>query len=80
MLGQMQPWPLLIQKIIDFAGVQHGAQEVVSRLVEGPIHRETFSELRLRSLKVAQRLARDGIKLGDRVATLAWNTHRHLEA
>ena len=79
MLGQMQDWPLLIHKIIDFAGAQHGAQEVVSRLVEGPIHRTNYRELRARALKVAQRLARDGIKLGDRVATLAWNTHRHLE-
>ncbi len=79
MLGQMQDWPLLIHKIIDFAGIQHGQQEVVSRLVEGPIHRTNYRDLRARSLKVAQRLARDGIKLGDRVATLAWNTHRHLE-
>jgi fatty-acyl-CoA synthase len=79
MLGQMQEWPLLIHKIIDFAGRQHGAQEVVSRLVEGPIHRINYNDLRLRSLKVAKRLARDGVKLGDRVATLAWNTSRHLE-
>jgi fatty-acyl-CoA synthase len=76
----MQDWPLLIHKIIDFAGIQHGGQEVVSRLVEGPIHRIGYRDLRGRALKVAQRLARDGIKLGDRVATLAWNTHRHLEA
>jgi fatty-acyl-CoA synthase len=79
MLGQMQDWPLLIHKIIDFAATQHGAQEIVSRLVEGPIHRTNYRDLRARSLKVAQRLQRDGIKLGDRVATLAWNTHRHLE-
>ena len=80
MLGQMQEWPLLIHKIIDFAGVQHGGREVVSRLVEGPIHRIAYRDLRTRALKLAQRLARDGIRLGDRVATLAWNTHRHLEA
>jgi len=80
MLGQMQDWPLLIHKIIDFAGTQHGDQEVVSRLVEGPIHRIGYRDLRTRSVKLAQRLARDGVKLGDRVATLAWNTHRHLEA
>jgi acyl-CoA synthetase (AMP-forming)/AMP-acid ligase II len=80
MLGQMQEWPLLIHKIIDFASSQHGDREVVSRLVEGPIHRIGYRDLRTRSLKLAQRLARDGIKLGDRVATLAWNTHRHLEA
>ena len=79
MLGLMQDWPLLIHKIIDFAAIQHGNQEVVSRLVEGPIHRESFRELHGRSLKVAQRLAAQGVKLGDRVATLAWNTHRHLE-
>ncbi|HXT08027.1 MAG TPA: long-chain-fatty-acid--CoA ligase [Roseiarcus sp.] len=79
MLGQMQDWPLVIHKIIDFAGVQHGDQEVVSRLVEGPIHRIGYRDLRARALKVAQRLARDGVKLGDRVATLAWNTSRHLE-
>ncbi len=80
MLGQMQEWPLLIHKIIDFAGKQHGRQEVVSRLVEGPIHRTNYREMRARALQAAQRLARDGIKLGDRVATLAWNTHRHLES
>src|SRR5579875_1271217 len=79
MLGQMQDWPLLIPKIIDYAAMQHGAQEVVSRLVEGPIHRTTYRDRRARALKVSQRLARDGIRLGDRVATLAWNTHRHLE-
>lgn len=79
MLGLMQDWPLLIHKIVDFAAIQHGGQEVVSRLVEGPIHRETYREMRGRSLKVAQRLAAEGVKLGDRVATLAWNTHRHLE-
>ena len=79
MLGQMQDWPLLIHKIIDFAGKQHALQEVVSRMCEGPIHRTNYGELRARSLKVAQRLARDGVMLGDRVATLAWNTGRHLE-
>ena len=79
MLGQMQEWPLLIHKIADFAAVQHGGQEIVSRLVEGYIHRETYADMRSRALKVAQRLAREGVGLGDRVATLAWNTHRHLE-
>ncbi len=79
MLGQMQEWPLLIHKIIDAAGRQHGSREVVTRLVEGPLHRTTYREIHGRTLRVAQRLARDGIKLGDRVATLAWNGHRHLE-
>jgi len=55
MLGLMQDWPLLIQKIIDFAALQHPRREVVSRLVEGPIHRTNYSELRGRALKVASR-------------------------
>ena len=79
MLGQMQDWPLLLHKVIDFAAAQHAGQEVVSRSIEGPIHRITYRELRGRSLRVAQRLAAEGVSLGDRVATLAWNTARHLE-
>jgi acyl-CoA synthetase (AMP-forming)/AMP-acid ligase II len=79
MLGLMQEWPLRIHKIIDFAAIQHPTREIVSRLVEGPIHRTNYRALRARSLKVAQRLAADGMRLGDRIATLAWNGHRHLE-
>src|SRR6266850_5806584 len=79
MLGLMQDWPLLCHRIIDHAAIQHGNREVVSRSIEGPIHRTTYSAVRARSLKVAQRLEKGGIKLGDRVATLAWNTWRHLE-
>ena len=52
---------------------------VVSRSIEGPIHTTNYAEVRRRALKVAQRLEKDGIKLGDRVATMAWNTWRHLE-
>jgi len=80
MLGLMQEWPLLIHKIIDFAAIQHPNREVVTRLVEGPIHRTNYRGVRARALQVAQRLEREGVKLGDRVATLAWNGHRHLEA
>ena len=54
--------------------------QVITRSVEGPIHTTTYAEIRARALKVAQRLDRDGVRLGDRVATLAWNTWRHLEA
>jgi fatty-acyl-CoA synthase len=79
MLGLMQDWPLLCHKIIDHAAIQHGEREVVSRSIEGPIHRTNYREIRARSLKVAQALQRDGYKLGDRIATLAWNTWRHLE-
>ena len=80
MLGLMQDWPLLCHRIIDHAALQHGAREVVSRSVEGPLHRTNYTQVRARAKKVAQRLAKDGIKLGDRVATLAWNTWRHLES
>ena len=80
MLGLMQEWPLLCHKILDHAGIQHPHREVVSRSVEGPIVRTTYAEVRLRALKLAQRLERDGFGPGDRIATLAWNTARHIEA
>src|SRR3979411_1258731 len=80
MLGLMQDWPLLCHRIIEHAAAIHGNQEIVTRSVEGPIHRTNYSKIRDRALKVSQSLDRDGIKLGDRVATIAWNTWRHLEA
>ncbi|MEO5322095.1 long-chain-fatty-acid--CoA ligase [Mesorhizobium sp. CC13] len=80
MLGLMQEWPLLCHKILDHAALQHPHREVVSRSVEGPIVRTNYAELRKRALKVAQRLERDGFKVGDRIATLAWNSARHMEA
>jgi fatty-acyl-CoA synthase len=80
MLGLMQDWPLLCHRIIDHAAIYHGQRPVISRSVEGPIHATDYASVRTRALKVAQRLDRDGVKLGDRVATLAWNTWRHLEA
>jgi fatty-acyl-CoA synthase len=79
MLGLMQDWPLLCHRIIDHAAIQHGKREIVSRSVEGPLHRTTYAQARLRALKVAQRLRREGIVAGDRIATVAWNTWRHLE-
>jgi len=80
MLGLMQQWPLLCHKILDHAAIQHGRREVVSRSVEGPIVRTTYGEIRSRALRIAQKLERDGYREGDRIATLAWNTGRHLEA
>ena len=80
MRGLMQDWPLLCNRMIDHAAAVHGDREVVTRSVEGPIVRTNYREIRARALKVAQRLERDGIKLGDRVATLGWNTWRHLES
>jgi fatty-acyl-CoA synthase len=80
MLGLMQEWPLLCPKIIDHAARQHGSREIVSRSIEGPIVRTTYGELRARALRIAQRLEREGYQRGDRIATLAWNTARHVEA
>lgn len=80
MLGLMQDWPLLLHRIIDHAAIQHGTREVVSRAVEdGTLRRRSYREIRSRALRVAKRLDREGIGLGDRVATLAWNSDRHLE-
>jgi fatty-acyl-CoA synthase len=80
MNGLMQDWPLLCHKLLDHAAIQHGQREVVSRSVEGPIVRTTYAEIRQRALKAAQKLQRDGYRPGDRIATLAWNTARHLES
>jgi 3-(methylthio)propionyl---CoA ligase len=79
MQGLMQDWPLLCHRIIDHAAIQHADRPIVSRSIEGPVHTTNYAEVRRRALKVAQRLEKDGIKLGDRVATMAWNTWRHLE-
>ena len=79
MLGGMQNWPLLVWKLVDHAAINHGAREIVTALVEGGEHRGNWRELRDRALKVAQALTRLGIHQGDRVATLAWNTQRHIE-
>ncbi len=80
MLGLMQDWPLLCHHILDHAALNHAERAVISRSVEGPMHTTNYAEVRARALRVSQRLTRDGIRLGDRVATLAWNTWRHLEA
>lgn len=79
MLGLMQDWPLLVSKMLDHGALNHAEREMVTRSVEGPIRRYTLADLRLRALRVAQALERDGVKLGDRIATMAWNTDRHVE-
>jgi fatty-acyl-CoA synthase len=76
----MQDWPLLSHRVIDHAARNHGGRRIVSRSVEGPIHTTTYGAIRANALRLAKRLDKDGIKLGDRVGTLAWNTWRHIEA
>ncbi|SOC10029.1 fatty-acyl-CoA synthase [Stappia indica] len=80
MSGLMQDWSLTCTRILDHAARNHPDREIVSRSVEGPIHRTTYKTLRTRSLQLAKRLQKAGIREGDRVATLAWNTWRHMEA
>ena len=79
MLGGMQDWPLLVWRLIDHAALNHPNREVVSLTVEGPKVRTNWREVRDRARKVAQALVGLGMKPGDRIATLAWNTYRHLE-
>ncbi|MHA1546498.1 MAG: AMP-binding protein, partial [Alphaproteobacteria bacterium] len=79
MHGLMQDWPLLANRIIDHAAQYHGDREVVSRTVEGPIHRTTYAQINSRARQLASALAAHGCAQGDVVGTLAWNTHRHIE-
>ena len=79
MLGQMQCQPLLISSIIRYAARHHGRAEVVSKLADGSLHRSNYAEVERRSRRLAQALVGLGVKLGDRVGTLAMNGHRHLE-
>jgi fatty-acyl-CoA synthase len=78
MHGIMQDWPLTVDKIMDHARINHGMREVVTRSVEGPITRTTYAAIHDDARRVSAALVADGIKLGDRVATIAWNTDRHM--
>ena len=79
LMGQMMQMPLLISSLLTHAARHNGDIEVVSKRVEGDIHRTNWAEVELRSRKLAQALARLGCEAGDRIGTLAWNGYRHLE-
>ncbi|MBV8158629.1 MAG: AMP-binding protein, partial [Dyella sp.] len=79
MIGLMMQQPLLVASLLTHAARHHADQEIVSRRVEGDIHRYRFVDLGVRSRRMANALATLGIQPGDRVATLAWNGYRHLE-
>jgi acyl-CoA synthetase (AMP-forming)/AMP-acid ligase II len=79
MKGLMQDRPLLVSTLISHAARNHGDAEIVSRLGVDILFRYSYAECEARAKKLARALARLGVSRGDRVATLAWNTHRHLE-
>jgi fatty-acyl-CoA synthase len=79
MRGLMSERPLLISAIIKHAALYHRDTEIVTRTVEGPLHRYTYGEAERRSKRLARVLLKLGVKPGDRVGTLAWNTFRHFE-
>jgi 3-(methylthio)propionyl---CoA ligase len=79
MSGQMQAFELQISTILKHAARAHGEREIFSRLVDEPDWRYNWAGCELRSGRLAQALQRYGIRFGDRVSSLAWNTHRHLE-
>ena len=79
MLGNMQDGQLLISGLIEHAEIYHTDTEVVSRTVEGPIHKYTLKDAANRSRKLANALGKLGLQQGDVVGTLAWNTFRHFE-
>ncbi|HEY5288447.1 MAG TPA: long-chain-fatty-acid--CoA ligase [Caulobacteraceae bacterium] len=80
MLGLMQDWPLTVDKILDHAATWHGEREIVTRSLEGPIVRTNWGEVRERAKRLSSALIAVGVKPGDRIATMAWNSARHIEA
>ena len=79
MNASMMQQPLLISTLLVHAERHHGEQQIVSRRVEGDLHRYTYRDLAARSRRLANAIAGLGVKFGERVATLAWNGHRHME-
>lgn len=77
--GLMQSAPLMISGILTYAAQAHGAREIVSRLIDEPLWRYDYAGLARRAAQAAHALHRLGVAPGDRVTSLAWNTHRHLE-
>ena len=79
LMGQMMSQPLLVSGIIAFAARHYGGTEIVSRRVEGDLHRYTYRDCHRRARRMANALTGLGVTMGERVATLAWNGYRHME-
>ncbi|MBN9553381.1 MAG: AMP-binding protein, partial [Alphaproteobacteria bacterium] len=80
MRGLMQDWPMRVHRFLDHAALYHQGARIVSRTIEGGLNRTGYPQIRSRARRLTGALKRRGIKPGARIATLAWNTHRHLEA
>jgi acyl-CoA synthetase (AMP-forming)/AMP-acid ligase II len=79
MLGLMQNRPLLVSTLVDYAASQHGGREIISRDPAGIIHRTTYAAVAERAKRLARALQSLDVAFGQPVATLAWNSFRHLE-
>ncbi|MEL6583091.1 MAG: long-chain-fatty-acid--CoA ligase [Pseudomonadota bacterium] len=75
----MQDWPLRVSTIIDHAAKYHAGRLVKGRAAEGHLTETTYADLRVKALKVGQMLRRLGLKPGEVVGCMAWNTPRHME-
>jgi fatty-acyl-CoA synthase len=79
MLGLMQDWPMTLDRVLTHAKATFPAREIVTRSVEGPVVRTTYEAMWTRSRQVSRALLEGGVERGDRIATLAWNSARHME-
>ena len=77
--GLMQAWPLTVDRILDHASRWHGSREIVTRSIAGPIVRTTYADMHERARRLSGALLGLGVQRGERIATLAWNTARHME-
>lgn len=79
MKGLMQDWPLLVHTLLDHASINHPMREIISRTIEGPIHRYSYRDLDRRARAMASAAQKLGIRMGDVAGTMAWNGYRHME-
>src|SRR2546422_6013715 len=79
MQGLMMDMPLLISGLLQHADRHHADTEIVSKTVDGSVHRYTYRDAHARARKLAGALQRLGVQPGERIATLAWNSYRHFE-